>query len=182
MSNIPLQFPLPSCPPSRAELFEELFLSHYIESFGNPSGQPAFWFDRLPELLVSPIPSPVKHSIRAVSMVFYGILTGNISIQTNARGWYARAVRSLRSLLRNKVPEGIATTVLPTDDLLCAPIMLAQFEVIASTSPVAWTQHIEAAVAMLANRGPKNCSIGLGHQMFLTVRLFTVGCLLFNMC
>ena len=115
-------------------------------------------------------------------MVFYGILTGNISIQTNARGWYARAVRSLRSLLRNKVPEGIATTVLPTDDLLCAPIMLAQFEVIASTSPVAWTQHIEAAVAMLANRGPKNCSIGLGHQMFLTVRLFTVGCLLFNMC
>ena len=174
MSRNPLQFRLPPSPPSRAVPFEQLFLSHYIESFGSPRGQPAFWFDKLPELLASPVQPSVKHSIRAAGMVFYGIFTGNVSIQTEACNRYAMALHSLHSLLQNGVLMGDINTLKSADTVVCAPIMMCQFEIMASTSPDAWMQHVEAAAAMLVSRGPKGCSVGLAHQVFLTVRMFLV--------
>ena len=141
--------------------------------------QPALWFDKLPRLLTSPVPSPVTYSIRAVGMGFYGILTGNIPIQTDACRWYAKAVHSLRSLLQTRNFIGDVSTAVPTEDTACAPIMMSQFEIMASTTPTAWIQHVEAAAAMLVSRGPENCSLGLEHQMFLTVRLFMVSNLYF---
>ena len=162
-----------------------MFLSHYIESFdaieeGYLSLQPGLWFDRLPEFLASPIQSPVKYSIRAVGMCFYGVLTGNIPIRTNAYSWYAGSLRSLHSLLQNRATMGDGNMAVPTEDIICASIMMSQFEIMASTTPTAWMQHVEAAAAMLVNRGPENCSLGLAHQMFLTVRLFIVSNLYFD--
>jgi hypothetical protein len=171
------QFQLPPSPPSPAPPFEQLFLAHYIESFKNPGNQPAFWFNRLPELLTLPISSSVKHSIRAVGMVFYGISNGSVSIQTAACIWYAKAARSLRSLLESSAVISLDKMGQVTNHVVCAPIMMCLFEIMASTSPVAWMQHVEAAATILSKRGPESCSVGLEHQMFLTVRLFMVsGC------
>ena len=72
---------------------------------------------------------------------------------------------------------GDGNAVLVTDSVICAPIMMCQFEIMASTSPTAWMQHVEAAAAMLVSQGPENCSKGWMHQMFLTVRMYVVSSL-----
>ena len=101
-------------------------------------------------------------------------MTGNVSIQTEACSCYAKALSSLHGLLQSKNVAGSANTIHSIDDVVCAPIMMCYFEIMASTSPLAWIQHVEAAAMLLENRGLKNCSHGLEHQMFLTVRLFMV--------
>jgi hypothetical protein len=171
------QFQLPPHQPSRAEAFSHLFVSHFIESFGNPGEHPPFWHAKLPEFLTSPLPSPVKDSIRAAGMVFYGVLTRNVPIQTEAGRCYGKVLHNLHSLLQHKtLPTGdAATSAIPSDYMVvCASIMMCHFEMMASTSSDGWIHHIEAAARMLQIRGPKNCRLGLEHQMFLTVRLFMV--------
>ena len=172
---------LPPSPPSLAEPFEQMFLSHYIESFDTIRGgylslQPGLWFNKLPELLVSSVSTPVKYSIRAVGMVFYGILTGDVPIQTEACSWYTKALNSLRCLLEHRA-RLIETNIALYTGVVCAPVMMSQFETMAFTSPTAWLQHVEAAAAMLVSLGPKNCGHGLAHQMLLSVRLFLVSTL-----
>ena len=55
-----------------------------------------------------------------------------------------------------------------------ASVMMCHFEMMASSSPDGWMNHIEAAAGMLERLGPENCRLGLEHEMFLTVRLFMV--------
>jgi hypothetical protein len=110
-------------------------------------------------------------------MVCYGILTGNVPIQTEACRWYAKALHSLHSFLQTRTFTSDTNTSLSTEDIVCAPIMMCHFEMMAGTSPVAWMQHVDAAATMLVSRGPKNCRLGLEHRMFLTVRLFMVSSL-----
>lgn len=130
---------------------------------------PAFWLRRLPELLASPVPPPVKHSIRATGMASYGTLTGDLAIQTEACRWYAKALHSLHNLLRSRNQRDA-----DTEDIICAPIMMCHFEMMAGTSPVAWMQHVEAAASMLVIQGPGNFCLGSEHEIFLTVRVFMV--------
>jgi len=61
-----------------------------------------------------------------------------------------------------------------TEDIVCAPIMMFHFEMMAGTSPIAWMQHVQAVASMLATQGPSNCRLGPGHEIFITVRVFTV--------
>lgn len=172
---------LPPAQPSRTRAFEELFISHFIRSFGNTRETPPYWLDKLPEFLVSSVSGPVKNSIRAAMMLFYSILTCNISIRTEANRFYAKALHDLRSNLRNGTDShtdpttSTAAALAMNDVVICAPIMMCHFEMMASSSPDGWINHIEAAAKMLEMRGPGGCRVGLNHQMFLTVRLFLVG-------
>ena len=166
----------------RAKAFEQLFISHFVESFGNTRDNPPFWLDKLPEFFFSSASGPARESIRAATMLFYGILTCNIPIQTEANRFYARALRSLRAWLQNGngtpsnggYSTNVSAALISNSMIVCAPVMMCHFEMMASSSPDGWMNHIEAAAAMLERLGPENCRLGLEHEMFLTVRLFMV--------
>jgi hypothetical protein len=96
-------------------------------------------------------------------------LTGDLAIQTEACRWYAKALHSLHTLLRSRKHRDA-----DAEDIVCAPIMMCHFEMMAGTSPVAWMQHVEAAASMLVIQGPENCCLELEHEIFLTVRVFMV--------
>ncbi|KAA8643959.1 uncharacterized protein ATNIH1004_008155 [Aspergillus tanneri] len=171
-----VSFTLPSnVQPSRADCFDQLFVSHFIESFGHlkepdPGVPSPVWLDELPIILYSPVPSLVKFSIRAGSMLSYGTQAQDISIQTESHRWYARSLRDLRSLLQRSVSPQERATLL-TEDVLCAVVMLIHFETMAGTSPTAWVQHVEGAAVILEARGPENCRLGFMNQLFRHVRL-----------
>ncbi|KAJ5390677.1 uncharacterized protein N7496_001745 [Penicillium cataractarum] len=157
--------------PSRADLFDQLFVSHFIESFGfkestadNPSST---WLDKLAVFITLPSPTLVKSSIRAGSMFFYGSLVHDVSIRTEANKWYLKALHGLRCLLEQQA--GVFT-----GDIICSVVMLAHFETTAGTSGEAWFQHVQGATQMLQSGGPASCRDGFLHQLFRHLRLLAV--------
>jgi hypothetical protein len=171
LSITPIVSPFSLQQPGRADIFDQLFVSHFIESFGfrtsvSESPSPT-WLDELSVFIVSPVPGLVKHSIRAGSMFFYGTLAQDVSIRTEACRWYMRALQGLQGVLtQNASPF--------TGDVICAAVMLAHFENLAGTSDEAWFQHVQGASMMLKTGGPESCRDGFLHQLFRHVRLLTV--------
>lgn len=138
-----------------------------------PAGPCQTWLDELPAMLASPLPSLVKNSIRAGSMLFYGTKTCNFSIQAEARGCYARALHGLRcELVQRTVAKDSAASL--NEGMVCAAVMLSHFETISSTSVGSWFQHVDGASMMLEILGPQYCRIGFMHQIFRHLRLLTV--------
>lgn len=163
--------------PSRADFFDRLFVTHFIESFGDlKESVPATsstWLDELPVLVSSPIESLAKHSIRAGSMLLYGTRIHDVSIQTEARRWYASALRGLRSSLS---PSASAkdNSMSFKEGMVCAAVMLSHFETVAGTCPGAWFRHVDGASIMLGTYGPRGCRAGFMHSIFRHQRLLTV--------
>lgn len=118
---------LPSPQPSSGGAFDQLFVTHFIESFGvvKPARglrvPSTSWVDDLPRLLASALPPAIKHSIRAASMISYGTLARDSSIQNDAHKWYTTALHDLRRLL-SRDNAGI------TEGVICAAVMLIHFE------------------------------------------------------
>lgn len=163
---------LPSChQPSRADLFDQLFVSHFIESFGfresSDERTPSTWLDSLALFITSPSQDLVKTSIRAGSMFFYGSLVDDVSIRTEANKWYVKALQGLRCLLTQQASEF-------TGDVICSAVMLAHYETTAGTSDEAWFQHVQGAARMLQSGGPASCRDGFLHQLFRHLRLLAV--------
>lgn len=165
---------LPGPPPSRASAFDQLFVSHFIESFLGPIKTPPalgppsnVWVHELPVFLASPEPSLSKHAIRAASMLSYGSLASDVSIKIEACKWYAKALIGLRYLLScGGIPF--------SESALCATTMLIHFETWAGTSRRAWLQHIKGASMLLGAAGPEQCRDGFMHQIFSHLRFQTV--------
>lgn len=176
--DISSQFRLPSNrQPSAAIVIEQLFVSHFVESFRGQreTPRPAFWLLKLPALLATPrTPVAAKQSIRATAMMFYGITTGEVSVKYEAYRWYGAAMESLRSLIPRCTFSNDSNAKLFAEDVVCAPVMFFHFEMMARTSPEGWVQHVDAAAMILERLGPENCQVGLAHQLFLNVRLFLV--------
>ena len=174
-STISAQFLLPSSyQPSKTAPFEQLFLDHFISAFDNRNLQGApmgSWYDHLPAIYNTPPGSPYQScqdSTRAAMMIHYGVMTSSPSIQTEAYKWYAKALESQRSLLlRSKT--GHSKTV-PTAEEMLSPVILTLFELVSSTTPTGWINHIMGAATMLQMRGPENCQTGLAHLLFRTIR------------
>lgn len=169
--------PLDAMQASRADFFDSLFVTHFIESFGNlKQSVPATsstWLDELPALVASPEPSVVAYSIRAGSMLLYGTRVQDISIQMEARRWYASALRKLRSGL---APGGSSKnhSISFIEGTICAAVMLSHFETVAGTSLGAWFQHVDGASVMLEALGPERCSVGFMQSIFRHLRLLAV--------
>lgn len=160
--------PLSLQQPARADIFDQLFVSHFIESFGFASDSPSpTWLHDLSVFIVSPVPDLVKHSIRAGSMFFYGTQAQDVAIRTEACKWYMRALQGLQGVLsQNASPF--------TGDVICAAVMLTHFENLAGTSEGAWYQHVQGASMMIETGGPGSCRDGFLHQLFRHLRLLTV--------
>jgi hypothetical protein len=168
---------IPSCyQPSRAGAFEQLFFSHYFNACGREieTVGTCSWVAKLPALLETSFPSrTMKYSTRATCMAFYGALIGEVSIQTGARRAYTKALENRRTDIsqrsRQKLHEKQSSNI---EEVVCATIMMSYFEIILKTTPLAWTQHLDAAAALLETIGPEGCRYGLYiHQLFRTVRL-----------
>lgn len=157
--------------PNRADIFDQLFVSRFIESFGfkapAQNTPPPTWLDELAVFLTLPAPSLVKHSIRAGSMFFYGSLADDVSIKTEACRWYTRSLKGLQDLLSHKTSSF-------TGDVICAVVMLTHFENLAGTSTEAWFQHVRGAVMMLESGGVESCREGFLHQLFRHLRILVV--------
>ncbi|KAJ3548118.1 hypothetical protein NM208_g1152 [Fusarium decemcellulare] len=174
LANSPVPQPqLPRPPPSSASAFDQLFVSHFIESFFGPMKPPPapgtpskIWLHELPVLLTAPGPSLAKHAIRATSMFSYGSLVDDISIRVTASKWYAKALQDLQCLLsRGSIPF--------SESAVCAAVMLIHFETRAGTSQRAWLQHVKGAALLLEAGGPERCRSGFMHQIFGHLRFQT---------
>lgn len=177
---------LPSWQPPRADAFDQLFVSHFIDCFFGrarpslplPHGTSKIWLHELPEFLASPYPSPVQCSIRAASMLSYGTVTGDVSIKAEACRWYMRALQSLRYLLSL---DDSGSSLYSPESTVCAAVMLIHFETTAGTSPKAWLPHVNGAASLLEAQGPERCRDGFMHQIFRHLRLQTVR-LFYHLC
>ncbi|KAI5459131.1 hypothetical protein BGZ63DRAFT_360575 [Mariannaea sp. PMI_226] len=168
--------PLPRLPgrqPSCANAFDQLFVSHFVESFFGPMkpapapGTPIkTWLHELPVFLTSPEPCLVKHAIRATSMVSYGTLVDDVSIKVAAHKWYAKALQDLQRLLAS------GTTSF-AESIVGAAVLLIHFETLAGTSRRAWFQHVKGAAMLLVAGGPERCRDGFMHQIFSHLRFQT---------
>ena len=166
------QFLLPTAyQPSKTAPFEQLFLDHFISAFdnrdlqGTPMGS---WYDYLPEIYNTSPYQSCQDCTRAAMMVYYGVMTSNASIQTEAFKWYAKGLESQRSFLQNTT-LGL-TKPMPAEEEILPAIILALFELVSCTTPSGWMDHITGAATMLEMRKPENCQTGLSHLLFRTIR------------
>ncbi|KOS22874.1 Uncharacterized protein ESCO_003349 [Escovopsis weberi] len=161
---------LPGPQPSRGGAFDQLFVTHFIESFGvvKPASglrvPTISWVDDLPSFFTSALPPAVKHSIRAASMISYGTLSRDANIQNQAHHWYMTALRDLQRFLSR---DGVSVT----EGMICAAVMLIHFETWAGTRPKAWLFHVKGAAKMIEAMGPASCREGFMHRLFSHMRL-----------
>lgn len=171
-SAVSSQFLLPSSyEPSKTAPFEQLFLDHFIAAFDhrNLQGTPMrSWYDHLPAIYNTSPYQSCQDAARAAMMVYYGTMTSNPSIQTEAYRWYAKALESQRAFLQ-KDRLGLTKTMPAAEEIL-SPLILALFELVSPTTPTGWMDHIAGAATMLQMRKPENCQAGLAHLVFRTVR------------
>ena len=161
--------------PSRAAPFQELFLGHFISTFNNRNLQRTSiesWYEELPRILNTSQYQTVIDSIRAVTMVHYGVITANMPVQTEAYRWYAKALKGQRIVVQ-KDWQGLSGRM-PAGEEVLPPILFALFELVTLTTPTGFAEHIVAAAALLQLRKPENCQDGLAHLLFRTVRISLV--------
>lgn len=125
------------------------------------------WLAKLPTLILTSHSSPtMRYAVRATSMAFYGRLNASISIQTEARRTYTKALETRRQDICRNTDAGRTP-----EEALCSTVLMGYFELVVKTTPLAWMQHLDAAAAILEAMGPEGCQKGLMHQLFRTVRL-----------
>lgn len=170
------QFLLPSSyHPSRKAPFQQLFLGHFISSFDNENLHRTpmkSWYKELPSILSASSFKAGQEAIRAATIMHYGVMTANVSIQTEGCRWYARALRGQRIDLQNERPA--LSTRMPTGEEVLSLVILSIFELVSSTTPMGWIDHLLAAAALLQMRKPENCQNGLVHLVFRTMRMTVV--------
>ena len=161
--------------PSRAAPFQELFLGHFISTFNNRNLQRTSiesWYEELPRILNTSQYQTVIDSIRAVTMVHYGVITANMPVQTEAYRWYAKALKGQRIVVQKDWQS--LSSRMPAGEEVLPPILFALFELVTLTTPTGFAEHIVAAAALLQLRKPENCQDGLAHLLFRTVRISLV--------
>lgn len=151
------------------QIIADQFLSNFITFFARVSPRQVLfnsWMTSLPDMLAARSIA-VEKSIIAASMVFAGRDSGNTSIVVESYKWYGAGIAQQRKLLEDLQRE----KRVPTVEEICTPILLSFFEITCNTSPTGYFQHLMGAARLLEMRGPEDCSSGILHQLFLTVRI-----------
>lgn len=171
-----IDFELPSgYQPSRVELFNQLYFSHFFDTYGQSveTLQACSWLSHLPRLMADVFKSrAMKYSCRATCMAFYGFITDDTSVKHEARSVYTAALRSQRLEVYG---IGSASTLpTPSQEAICSAVFMAYFEMITNKTSSAWEQHMAAAARMFEMRGPAQCHERFNYQVFRTARLGVV--------
>jgi hypothetical protein len=109
----------------------------------------------------------IDRSIIAASMMYVGRQSGNPTVMAESYKWYGLGIAKQRKLLE-ELQHGQRA---PTVEEICTPILLSFFEITCNTSPAGYFHHLMGAARLLEMRGPEECSSGILHQIFLTLRI-----------
>lgn len=175
-TTVETQFPstrAPSVPQhvSNMSAMQQQLLSYALYHF---SAQPPTdvallqtWIPTLQQFATSP--SPLKASPLACCAAWIARSDYNSSMTDFSRHLYAQGLREVRTALR--VPGAILD-----DETLGACLSLAAFEVFECPAQcrAAYQWHRRASVNLVRMRGAKMHRTGLGHELFLAVRLHGV--------
>ncbi|KAH8593433.1 hypothetical protein B0O99DRAFT_213140 [Bisporella sp. PMI_857] len=125
------------------------------------------WMGHLPGVLSRTKSQAVSNSLIATSMVHCGSRWADQRILTEAYRWYGAGISNQRKMLldMNKNKRE------PSFEELCAPFLLAFFEVARCTSHSAYFHHLLGAANLLGTFGPERCKEGALFDLFLTMRL-----------
>ena len=152
-----------------ADAFDQLFVSHFIDSFGQPriTGTGPTWLECLPTFFSANNGNVLAiSSIRSASMLSYGTWAHDEVVRADSYRWYSSALTQLsRSIAEGKLSD--AATVEMT---VCAAVMLIHFETWAGTSRNAWVHHVKGAASLLEAAGPDACRRGFMHSVFSHMR------------
>lgn len=160
--------------PSRACMFDNLFIMHFIDFFWNQTSSLRWnWVRFLPEIFATCSALAIRFSIRATTTAFYGHLTKNESIQSNALRWYTLGLEGQRMSIQKTKMEGTGT---PADgSIVFVALLFVQFELAMCTHPDAWVPHAIAAEQHLLDLMSAHISREpLVHYMFLNLRQSSV--------
>lgn len=102
-------------------------------------------------------------SVRAVSMVHFGRVTGSDRMVEESRQFYGNALRLLNKALTDQ-GEGMAS------ETLSATVLLSFYEMFASKSNTSWLRHAGGAGLLMRLRGPERHRYGLDRDCFLAYR------------
>ncbi|KAI4254164.1 MAG: hypothetical protein LQ352_003243 [Teloschistes flavicans] len=158
--------------PSKAEIFQQHYIAYFIGNWFNPSSfltKLNLWVYHIPAITCSSPSRAVQYSIRATTMAFYGVKTGNLALQTEASNWYGRGMAEQRTELEHLSAHPDNQQLSFTEVL--APVMFSMFESVMVTSPTGWAQHLHAASRMLEILGPEACQYGLANSLFRSIRI-----------
>lgn len=161
--------------PSKAEIFQQHYIAYFIGNWFNPSSfltKLNLWVYHIPAITCSSPSRAVQYSIRATTMAFYGVKTGNLALQTEASNWYGRGMAEQRTELEHLSAHPDNQQLSFTEVL--APVMFSMFESVMVTSPTGWAQHLHAASRMLEILGPEACQYGLANSLFRSIRIAMV--------
>ncbi len=165
LTRIPPTSALKAC---RADAFDQLFVSHFIDSFGLPktvSTGPT-WLESLPSFLGARSNALAMVSIRSASMLSYGTWARDEAIQADSYRWYASALAQLR----HATAQGSRQPAPTLEMAVCAAVMLIHFETWAGTSRNAWVYHVKGAASLLQAAGPEACRGGFLQSVFSHLR------------
>ena len=161
--------------PSKADLFQQHFTSHFIGNFFNPDSflrKHNMWAYHLPAILASTTSPAVEYATRAATMAFYGTKAEDDSVKTEACRWYVKGLGLQRNELQ-KASSPERGQHLDSTSVL-APLMFSIFETIMMTNKFGWVQHLHAACKFLEVIGPEACQDGLGYSLLRSIRLTVV--------
>jgi hypothetical protein len=156
----------PECRSLLAMAVDQHFFACFMISYHKSS--------LLPSIFAEYKSSPTLiYACRAGTMAFYGKLTSNLSIQMDASRWYEKALQvQIKKLDQNPVSK---TSPVRNVEELLRPMMMCLFESSICTSMMGWVHHVGAGAKMLETIGPKACQTNPMHNIFLTLRLNSVG-------
>lgn len=162
--------------PSVAPIFDQLFLSTFIDSFAKPSAGSdphQSWMKHLHELMYTG-DAPIKHSIRAAATAFHSRLANNVDAQRAAEHCYIVALQSQRARLTPYLNSSAPVRYVPDDQEIFTSMMLLYFELINPSSTGSWLKHLHGVTSLLQLRGLESCQTGAMHCLFRSLRLLEV--------
>ena len=127
------------------------------------------WLTRLHEIHSKTAEAALGFAIRAASMAFYARLHQNFSVLTDSYRWYIASLHRQRLSLSN-----LDSRCAPDNNSVLVPIILGVYEVYAGTTPMSVFQHLTAASKILEMIGPRNCALGVAHQLLRALRVSDV--------
>jgi hypothetical protein len=169
-----LQDPASITSPSTMAVLDQQFLSHFISALAQPVIDKlkfGSWMHALPDF--SSTPAESSNSIRAVTMMYCGTSTCNVSVQRKAHQWYIVALRQQRTRLERYMK--LDTTATPTEGEIFSSLMLLYFELLFSSTHNVWTKHFEGLLALLKLRGPGACQKLGTLQILKAIKFLSVG-------
>jgi len=144
-----------------------IFTQQFIENWMNVSSCGGLsWVPSLRLILPDRSFASVEKSIVAASLAYYGIVA-----KDKAAGMEARRLYGLElSRQRNRLNYLKANGETPTIADVCSSLALSFFELVESTGPTGYLQHIMGSEELLAMIGPEGCTSPELFTLFRIVR------------